>query len=180
MHILMVAPQPFFRPRGTPFSVLHRIRGLAMLGHTVELVTYPFGDTPTVSGLQIHRSAKPFLVGDVKIGPSVAKLALDVPLFRLASRLARSGRFDLIHTHEEAGWLGARLRRSTGLPHLYDMHSSLPQQLANFGKFQWPLMVDAFRRLENYTLQGADGVIAICKELEDARERQVGLRARAQ
>jgi glycosyltransferase involved in cell wall biosynthesis len=167
LHILMVAPQPFFRPRGTPFSVLHRIRGLAMLGHTVELVTYPFGETPEVPGLTVHRAAQPPLVRDVPIGPSLRKVALDVPLFRLASRLARTGRFDLLHTHEEAGWLGARLRRTTGLPHLYDMHSSLPQQLENFGRFQLPPVVAAFRALERYTLRGADGVIAICQALHD-------------
>ena len=167
MHILMVSPQPFFRPRGTPLSVLHRIRGLTMLGHTVELVTYPFGETPVIPGLTIHRAARPPLVGDVPVGPSLAKLALDIPLFRLATRLARTGRFDLVHTHEEGGWMGARLRHSTGLPHLYDMHSSLPQQLANFGKFNWGPVVAAFRRLESETLRGADGVIAICQSLHD-------------
>jgi glycosyltransferase involved in cell wall biosynthesis len=167
MHILMVSPQPFFRPRGTPLSVLHRIRALSMLGHTVELVTYPFGDSPEIPGLRIHRAPRPPLVSDVPVGPSVAKLILDVPLFRLATRLARSGRFDLVHTHEEGGWLGARLRRTTGLPHLYDMHSSLPQQLANFGKFNWRPMVAAFRRLEERTLRGSDAVIAICQELYD-------------
>ena len=167
MHILMVSPQPFFRPRGTPLSVLHRIRGLAMLGHTVELVTYPFGETPTVQGLQVHRAPRAPFVHDVPVGPSLRKLALDVPLFRLATQLARTGRFDLVHTHEEGGWLGARLRRTTGLPHLYDMHSSLPQQLANFGKFNWPPMVAAFQRLEDHTLRWSDGVIAICQTLHD-------------
>ncbi|HEX6313956.1 MAG TPA: glycosyltransferase family 4 protein [Gemmatimonadaceae bacterium] len=165
MRILMVAPQPFFRPRGTPFSVLHRIRGLAMLGHTVELVTYPFGESPSVSGLTIHRAVRPPMIRDVAIGPSVGKVILDIPLFRLASKLARSGRFDFIHTHEEAGWLGARLRRSMGLPHLYDMHSSLPQQLLNFGRFQ--PAVSLFKHLEGYTLGGSDAVIAICQDLAD-------------
>ncbi|MEJ2239041.1 MAG: hypothetical protein P8X82_12145, partial [Gemmatimonadales bacterium] len=59
MHILMVAPQPFFRPRGTPFSVLHRIRALSRLGHTVDLVTYPFGETPEIPGLTLRRSLRP-------------------------------------------------------------------------------------------------------------------------
>jgi glycosyltransferase involved in cell wall biosynthesis len=167
MHILMVAPQPFFRPRGTPFSVLHRIRGLTRLGHTVELVTYPFGESPDLPGLTIHRSARPPLVHDVAIGPSVKKLVLDVPLFRAARRLARRGGFDLLHTHEEAGWLGAALRRETGIPHLYDMHSSLPQQLSNFGRFNYPPVVAAFDRLERYTLDGSDAVIAICPELQE-------------
>jgi glycosyltransferase involved in cell wall biosynthesis len=167
MHILMVAPQPFFRPRGTPFSVLHRIRALARLGHTVELVTYPFGDSPELPGLTIHRSARPPLVRDVRIGPSFAKILLDAPLFRLAERLAASGRFDLLHTHEEAGWLGSRLRNRYGLPHLYDMHSSLPQQLSNFGRFNLAPVVAVFRRLEQRTLDSADAVIAICRELHD-------------
>ena len=39
----MIAPEPFFEPRGTPFSEYHRIRALLDLGHTVDLVTYPFG-----------------------------------------------------------------------------------------------------------------------------------------
>jgi glycosyltransferase involved in cell wall biosynthesis len=138
-----------------------------MLGHTVELVTYPFGETPGIPGLTIHRTARPPLIGDVPVGPSLVKLMLDIPLFRQATALARTGRFDLLHTHEEAGWLGARLRRSIGLPHLYDMHSSLPQQLANFGKFNWGPVVAAFRRLEVETLRGADGVIAICQSLHD-------------
>ncbi len=43
MQILMIAPEPFFEPRGTPFSEYHRIRALLELGHTVDLVTYPFG-----------------------------------------------------------------------------------------------------------------------------------------
>jgi hypothetical protein len=43
VKILMIAPEPFFEPRGTPFSEYHRIRALIDLGHTVDLVTYPFG-----------------------------------------------------------------------------------------------------------------------------------------
>lgn len=167
MHILMVAPQPFFRPRGTPFSVLHRIRALTHLGHTVEMVTYPFGDTPDIPGLTVHRSARPPLVRDVRIGPSVAKLLLDVPLFALAARLAGTGRFDLLHTHEEAGWIGARLARRHGIPHLYDMHSSLPQQMSNFGRYDLAPVVWVFERLERRTLAGADAVIAVCPALRD-------------
>jgi hypothetical protein len=48
MHILMIAPEPFFEPRGTPFSEFHRIRALTSLGHTIDLVTYPFGRDVTM------------------------------------------------------------------------------------------------------------------------------------
>jgi glycosyltransferase involved in cell wall biosynthesis len=167
MRILMLAPQPFFRPRGTPFSVLHRIRALLKLGHQVDLVTYPFGNDVALEGLRIFRSARPMGVRDVVIGPSLAKLALDVPLFRLATRLGRENSYDLLHTHEEAGLFGAVYARRLGLPHLYDMHSSLPQQFENFGRFNWPGIPAAFRRIETYTLNHSEAVIAICPELAD-------------
>jgi hypothetical protein len=32
----MIAPEPFFEPRGTPFSEFHRIRALTALGHQVD------------------------------------------------------------------------------------------------------------------------------------------------
>lgn len=167
MRILMIAPQPFFRVRGTPFSVLHRIRALLKLGHQVDLVTFPFGEDPDLEGLTVHRTGRLPGVRDVAIGPSVSKAALDVPLFLRAFRLAQSGNFDLLHTHEEAGAMGAWLSRRFGIPHLYDMHSSLPQQFGNFGRFDWPPVVAAFRAVEAYILNGADGVIAICRDLGD-------------
>ena len=163
----MVAPQPFFRSRGTPFSVLHRIRALLRLGHTVDLVTYPFGESPELPGLRIVRTPRPPTVRDVPIGPSFAKLLLDGPLFARTRTLAASGTYDLLHTHEEAGVLGAWLARRLGITHLYDMHSSLPQQFGNFGRFDWGVVVGMFRRLERYTLAGSHGVIAICPELRD-------------
>lgn len=173
LRILMVAPQPFLRPRGTPFSVLHRVRALLAQGHTVDLVTYPFGDDVALDGLSIIRSARPPGVHDVKIGPSAGKILLDLPLFALAWKMARKGGYDLVHTHEEAGVLGGWIRRRFGLPHLYDMHSSLPLQFHNFGRFDFRPVVATFERLEIFTLDQADGVIAICDALGE-RARAVG------
>ena len=39
MKILMVAPQPFFEPRGTPISVYQRLEALSALGHHIDLLT---------------------------------------------------------------------------------------------------------------------------------------------
>jgi glycosyltransferase involved in cell wall biosynthesis len=167
MRILMIAPQPVLRSRGTPLSVYQRIQCLTQLGHEVELVTYPFGDPFEVPGLTIRRSARPWGIRDVGIGPTPAKILLDCPLFRLAKRRAESGRFDMLHTHEEAGVLGAWLSRRLGIPHVYDMHSSLPEQFANFGRFNWPPIVGMFRSIEQYTLNGSVGVIAICEDLAE-------------
>src|SRR5262250_2079348 len=87
VRILMIAPEPFFEPRGTPFSELHRIRALAALGHQVDLATYPFGHDVTVPGLRVFRCPRPPLMRGVKIGPSFSKLILDACLMITVIRL---------------------------------------------------------------------------------------------
>jgi glycosyltransferase involved in cell wall biosynthesis len=161
----MVAPQPFFRARGTPFSVLHRIRALLALGHRVDLVTYPFGEDVQLPGLTIVRAARPPFVKDVKIGPSLAKILLDLPLYVAARRRLNQGRYDVLHSHEEAAFFCTSLARKFGIPHVYDMHSSLPQQLGNFRRFNLAPVRSVFEGLERHVLETCDGVITICADL---------------
>jgi len=167
MRILMIAPQPFFEPRGTPFSEYHRIRALTDLGHTVDLVTYPFGRDVTMAGLRVHRSWRPPFVSRVKIGPSLAKIPLDLLLAVKALHVAVKWRFDVVHSHEEGGAIGLALAWLRGVPHLYDMHSSLPEQLSNFQFSQSRLLLAAFRFLERQMVRRSASVIVICRHLED-------------
>ena len=104
----MIAPEPFFEPRGTPFSEYHRIRALLDLGHTVDLVTYPFGKDVEMPGLRIFRAARPPFITRVKIGPSPAKLFLDMTLTLTALNRARAGQYDAVHSHEEGAAIGDR------------------------------------------------------------------------
>lgn len=172
LNILMVAPQPFFRIRGTPFSILHRIRALTMSGHQVDLVTYPFGEDIPIPRLRILRASQPPWIKDVKIGPSPAKLVLDLHLYRETVRALRARRYDVLHSHEEAAFFAVGLARRFGLPHIYDMHSSLPQQLSNCRTYdQWPVRM-LFARLERWVLHRSDGVITICPELAEAIARE--------
>ena len=167
MRILMVAPEPVFTPRGTPFSVAFRTRALTELGHQVDLATYPFGRDLRFDGLRIFRSASFPGVRAVKVGPSLAKLPLDAALFGLAGRLLQGRSYDLLHTHEEAGFWGTFVSGVSGIPHLYDMHSSLPQQLENFRFGNVRPVVAIFEALEKITLRRSAGVIAICQDLYD-------------
>jgi glycosyltransferase involved in cell wall biosynthesis len=167
MRILMIAPEPFFEPRGTPFSEFHRIRALTSLGHQVDLVTYPFGDDVAMPGLRVFRSLRPPLVRRVKIGPSFAKLPLDALLTLTALRRALGGRYDAIHSHEEGGVIGVVLSAVLRIPHLYDMHSSLPQQLTNFAFTGSRVIRRVFRALERLMIRRSRVVIVICPALED-------------
>jgi glycosyltransferase involved in cell wall biosynthesis len=172
LNILMVAPEPFFRIRGTPFSILHRIRALTASGHRVDLVTYPFGDDVPIERLKISRAPRPPWINDVRIGPSLAKLILDFSLYRETVRALETRRYDVLHSHEEAAFFAVGLARRYGLPHVYDMHSSLPQQLGNFRAYDhWPVRA-LFARLERWVLRSCDGVITICPELADIVARE--------
>jgi glycosyltransferase involved in cell wall biosynthesis len=164
---MMIAPEPFFEPRGTPFSEFHRIRALTALGHHVDLVTYPFGQTVSMPGLRVFRSLRPPFVHRVNIGPSLAKIPLDALLALSAIRRALTGRYDAIHSHEEGGLIGAVLAAALRIPHLYDMHSSLPQQLTNFAFSRSRLIKQAFLVLERFMIRRSRVVIVICPSLED-------------
>ena len=164
----MIAPEPFFEPRGTPFSEFHRIRALTALGHQVDLVTYPFGQHVSMPGLRVFRSLRPPFVHGVKIGPSLAKIPLDALLALTAIRRAFAGRYDAIHSHEEGGLIGAVLAKLRRVPHLYDMHSSLPQQLANFAFSRSRVIRGAFLAIERFMIRHSRVVIVICPSLEDA------------
>jgi glycosyltransferase involved in cell wall biosynthesis len=163
----MIAPEPFFEPRGTPFSEFHRIRALIDLGHQVDLVTYPFGQDVTRSGLRLFRSLRPPFVHHVKIGPSAAKVPLDALLALTAARRALGGGYDVIHSHEEGGLIGVVLSAILRLPHLYDMHSSLPQQLTNFAFSGSALLRRMFLGVERLMIRRSRVVIVICPSLEE-------------
>jgi len=172
MKILMLAPEPFFQPRGTPISVYFRLRALADLGHQVDLVTYHLGEDKEFPGLKIYRTPRLFFIRKIKIGPSLAKLPLDLLLFlRAAVRLFRKN-YDLIFSHEEGAFLGVLLGKMSRTPHLYDMHSSLPQQLENFGFSRSKILRAVFSRLEHFILKNSRSVIVICRDLQEQVEKE--------
>ena len=163
----MIAPEPFFEPRGTPFSEFHRIRALVELGHTVDLVTYPFGKDVSIPGLRVFRSLRPPFVREVRIGPSLAKIPLDALLAVTVVRRALSERYDAVHSHEEGSFIGVVLAAALGVPHLYDMHSSLPQQLTNFAFSRSRVLRRIFEVLERFVIRRSRVVIVICPHLEE-------------
>ena len=53
------------------------------------------------------------------------------------------------------------------VPHLYDMHSSLPQQLTNFAFSRSPLIRRVFLAIERLMIRRSQAVIVICPSLEE-------------
>lgn len=167
MKILMLAPEPFFQPRGTPISVYFRATALTALGHEVDLVTYPLGEDVRMDRLKICRLPNFLRLKKIRIGPSAAKVPLDAALTLKAMGRVLATRYDLVHSHEEAAFPGVLLSKLARVPHLYDMHSSLPQQLENFEFTRSPLLRRLFARMERFVLRNSHAVIVICPDLMD-------------
>ncbi|MCX7975294.1 MAG: glycosyltransferase family 4 protein [Candidatus Aminicenantes bacterium] len=167
MRILMIAPEPFFQPRGTPISVYFRLQALSQLGHEVTLLTYPLGQDISLPGLKIIRLPNLFGIKKIKIGPSFAKIPLDLLLILVAGRELLRRKYDLLFTHEEAAFFGLFLSWLARIPHLYDMHSSLPQQLENFQFTRSKIIIGLFRFLEKLVLRFSASIIVICRDLEN-------------
>jgi glycosyltransferase involved in cell wall biosynthesis len=76
-------------------------------------------------------------------------------------------KYDAVHSHEEGSFFGVILAAMLGLPHLYDMHSSLPQQLTNFAYSESRLLTGFFGLMERFVVRRSRVVIVICPQLED-------------
>ncbi len=165
MKALVIAPQPFFSPRGTPFSVYYRTLVTAELGVQVDLLTYGEGQDVEINGVRIIRIPHFRFLGSVKVGPSFLKALLNVFLFLWTVALLIRNRYKYVHAHEEAVFFCLLLKPLFRFKLVYDMHSSLPQQLINFQFTKSRLLIGAFQILEKASLRACDAVITICPDL---------------
>jgi glycosyltransferase involved in cell wall biosynthesis len=162
----MISPQPFFEPRGTPISVYQRLEALSALGHEIDLVTYHVGADVEFPNVKIHRVRKVKTIQHVRIGPSKAKILLDVLVFFKAIQLLLGKRYDVIHSHEEASFFSMFLAWIFRIRHLYDMHSVLSKQMGNFNFGNKPIFIKIFGALETMVLKTCDAVITVGTDLE--------------
>jgi glycosyltransferase involved in cell wall biosynthesis len=165
MRALVIAPEPFFTPRGTPLSVYYRTLVMAELGVSVDLLTYGQGQDVDLPGVRLIRTPSLRWLGEVRVGPSALKAMHDVLIILRAVALLLRNRYDYVHAHEESVFFARLLKPLFGFKLVYDMHSSLPQQLENFQFTRSRLLIQLFERLELASLNDADAVITICPEL---------------
>jgi len=165
MKILMIAPEPFFEPRGTPFSVFHRSKALGKLGHKIDLVAYHLGEDVDIKNVEIHRIPKVPFINHVAIGPSLTKIPLDIVLFFKSLYMLIKNNYNCIHVHEEAAFIGCIFKKIFRFPLIYDMHSSIPQQLTNFNFTKNGFLIKIAVIGEKWIIKKSDIIIAICPHL---------------
>jgi glycosyltransferase involved in cell wall biosynthesis len=164
-RVLVVAPQPFFSARGTPLSVYYRTLVMAEQGVSIDLLTYGAGQNVDLPRVRIIRIPHLSFLDPVPVGPSWQKLLLDLPMVLWTLTLLIRHRYHAVHAHEESVFWCRPLKTLFGFRLVYDMHSSLPQQLTNFrfSKSRW--LIRLFERLERRAIDDANVVITVCPEL---------------
>ena len=169
MKILLLAPHPFFQARGTPLAVKTVLEFLSERGHEVDVLTFHEGEDVEIPNCRIHRIARPFWIQNIRPGFSTKKVVCDVFMFAKCLRMMRNTRYDLIHAVEESAFIAAAMQRLSGTPYVYDMDSSLAEQLVD----AYPALQFAFptlRRCEALAVRHSLGVLTVCAALEDVAQ----------
>lgn len=157
--VLVVAPQPFYTDRGTPIALRQEVEALSQLGYGVDLLTYPIGGAIHVPGLRILRAANPLGIRSVPIGFSWRKVVLDLSLVYALARRLRRERYVCVQALEEMAFPAVMLTPRETTAVLYDMQSSLPEQLAKYPILRGRVAQSLLARCERWLLRRADFVV---------------------
>ena len=166
MRILFLAPQPFFQSRGTPIAARSLLEFLAEQGHDVDVLTYFEGDDTAIPGVRVHRIPRIPGVRNVRPGFSWQKVACDLVMLVMAVRMAWRGRYELVHAIEESVFMAAVVKRLFRIPFVYDMDSSLAEQLVE-QKPGLRRMRALLSACEGSAVRQSLGVLTVCRTLQE-------------
>jgi len=165
LKVLFLAPQPYFRLRGVCLAEQICLEVLSAQGLEVDVLTFPFGEDPALlPGVRILRIPSLPGIPDVPIGPSVAKILMDLwSLPWLVARLLK-GRYRFVHACEESVFLAALLQPFFGFSLIYDMDDVLSLRLARSGFLRCGPLGWCVATLERWVLCRADVVVTNSRE----------------
>ncbi len=166
LRLLLMAPQPYFQQRGTPIAVRMLLDVLVSRGYDITLLTYPQGEDPPEAEYRIERVGRIPGIGPIRPGFSIPKVLLDAAMFRRARALCHGLRPDVVHAVEESVFIALALKRRYGVPYVYDMDSSLSQQMVEAYPFLGTTM-PMLERMERAAIRGGMAVLAVCRSLQE-------------
>ena len=166
MKILVLAPHPFFQPRGTPIAVKALLEFLSAEGHEIDVLTYHEGEDVAIPNCRIVRIPRIPGVTGIRPGFSMKKLLCDAMMMKKLFTMLRHTRYDLLHAVEESVFMASTIRRLFGVPYVYDMDSSLSDQMVEKHAALAPMLA-WMRKAEQSAVRASLGVLAVCPALKD-------------
>lgn len=170
MRILVLAPQPFYSERGTPIAVKLILESISQRGHYADVLTYAEGENIEIEKIRIRRIFQPRFAYGVRPGFSWKKVVCDFFMAFEAFKLCCAKKYDYLHAVEESVFIALLLKFLLRIPYVYDMDSSLPQQLCE--KYIWlePLLPIAFF-FERLAVRNSIMTLPVCNSLASAISR---------
>ena len=164
VRILLLAPHPFYQVRGSSIAVDHVLKLLAQRGDQVDVLTYHEGGEKQYPNVTVSRiPALPFVHG-IRPGFSWKKVWCDIFLFFKTLKFMVRHRYQIIHALEETVFIALVMKWVFRVPYLYDMDSSLPQQLVE--TYPWlRYLTFLLNFLERLAIQNAVVVLPVCDAL---------------
>jgi len=167
MRILIIAPQPFYSERGTPMNIRLLCKVLGEHGYEIDILAFPTGMDIELENTKLIRLPNVFRVKQIPIGPSFIKLAFDGLMVPLATILSLSKKYDVIHGIEEGGFVAVALGLLLKIKSIYDMDSSISDQLKYSGFLSSPFALRCISILEKQIIRKSSLIITVCSALTD-------------
>lgn len=170
MKILFLAPNPFYSDRGTPIDVDLVLKVLSERGAKIDLLTYHEGRNIEYLGVKIYRIPKLFFVKNIRAGFSWGKIVCDICMVFILIPLLFKNRYNVVHALEESVYMAWLIKIFLRIPYVYDMDSSLAQQMIEKYSFLKPFSA-ILSGFEKMAVKGSLAVIPCCPELGKIAEQ---------
>ncbi|WP_088242463.1 glycosyltransferase [Calothrix rhizosoleniae] len=166
LNILFLIPHPFYQERGSPIADKMVLRVLSERQENVDVITYPEGVDINYKNINLHRVLRlPFVTG-VRPGFSWKKIVYDFLILIKATQLILKKKYHLVHAVEETVFIALFLKAIFNVPYVYDMDSSLAQQIIE--KYSCLLPCKSILQwFERIAVKNAEVVIPVCPALAD-------------
>ncbi len=176
MNVLYLAPQPFYKERGTPIAVKNMLQLLSERGEHVDVLTYHEGEDVDYSNVVLHRIARLPFIHNISAGFSWKKVICDLIMLFRALAMASRKQYLMVHAVEESVFIALLIKFLFKIPYVYDMDSSLAQQMIEQHSFLAPLK-PIFSAAEGFAIRRAETVLPVCdalaQDVEKYNPRQV-------
>ena len=166
MRFLVLAPQPFMTQRGTPLATKMLLETLSRRGHDMDVMIFAEGEDIEIDRCTFTRVPKLPGLSNIPPGFSLKKLVSDMVMFPMIVWKLITRRYDLIIAVEESAYFARILRPVFGVPYIFDVDSSIPEQIGD--KYDIPAWVDRFLVwAERGAARHALGAITCCQALKE-------------
>ncbi|MGD1805637.1 glycosyltransferase family 4 protein [Dapis sp. BLCC M126] len=164
LDILFLIPHPFYEDRGSPIADKLVLKYLSENGEKVDVVTYGEGQNIEFNNTNIFRTIKVPFVRNIRPGFSWKKIVYDILMFVKVIKLIAKKRYDLVHAVEESVFIALLLKFTLKIPYIYDMDSSLAQQMEE----KYPFLSrfgSILRWFEKQAVKNSEVVVPVCQAL---------------